>query len=117
MEVILTLSDRQWKLIEPVLPSGPGKPGRNGNDNRMSLEGMIWICRTGAPWRDLPEVFGKWGTVYRRFRRWVAAGVFDPILDEIGDEPHMQPAIWNVRSTASFDPGNTSSLPLQPLPA
>ena len=104
LEVILTLSDRQWKLIEPILPSGPGKPGRNGNDNRMSLEGMIWICRTGAPWRDLPEVFGKWGAVYRQFRRWAATGVFDSIFDEIGDELHMQSAIADGRP-ASFDPG------------
>ena len=117
LEVILTLSDRQWNLIEPILPSGPGKPGRNGNDNRMSLEGMIWICRTGAPWRDLPEVFGKWDTVYRRFRRWVAAGVFDSILDEIGDELRMQSAIRDAKPTARFDPGSPSPMPLQPPPA
>ena len=116
MEVILTLSDRQWKLIEPVLPSGPGKPGRNANENRMSLEGMTWICRTGALWRDLPDVFGKWDTVYRRFRRWAATGVFDSILDEIGDELNMQSAIWDVRLTASFDLGNTSSSRLQTPP-
>lgn len=90
LEVRLTLSDRQWDLIEPVLPGRPRKPGRNGNDNRMSLEGMIWICRTGAPWRDLPEMFGKWNTVQRRFRRWVAAGVFNRIFDEIGDGLDMQ---------------------------
>ena len=66
----------------------------------MSLEGMIWICRTGAPWRDLPEVFGKWDTVYRRFRRWAADGVFDSIFDEIGDELHMQSAIWDAKPTA-----------------
>ena len=100
MEVILTLSDRQWELIEPILPSGPGKLGRNGNDNRMSLEGMIWICRTGASWQDLPEVFGNWNTVYRRFRRWVAAGVFDSIFDEIGDELHMLLAIKDAKPTA-----------------
>jgi hypothetical protein len=116
LEVILTLSDRQWKLIEPILPSGPGKPGRNGNDNRMSLEGMIWICRTGAPWRDLPEVFGKWDTVYRQFRRWVAAGVFDSIFDEIGDELLLLSAIRDGKPTASSDPGHTSSLPLQTPP-
>jgi transposase len=116
LEVILTLSDRQWKLIEPVLPSGPGKPDRNGNDNRMSLEGMIWICRTGAPWRDLPEVFGKWDTVYRQFRRWVAAGVFDSIFDEIGDELLLLSAIRDGKPTASSDPGHTSSLPLQTPP-
>jgi hypothetical protein len=54
--------------------------------------------------------------VYRRFRRWVAAGVLDSIFDEIGDELHMQPAIWDAKSTASSDPGYTSSLPLQTPP-
>ena len=83
-----------------ILPGPPGKPGRNGNDNRMSLEGMIWICRTGAPWRDLPEVFCRWDSVYRRFRRWFAAGVFDSIFDEIGDELHMLSAIRDVKPTA-----------------
>lgn len=51
----------------------------------MSLEGMIWICRTGSPWRDLPEEFGKWNTVHKRFRRWTDAGVFDRIFDVLDD--------------------------------
>ena len=83
LEARLTLTTKQWELTEPVLPGRKGDPGRNGDDNRMSLEGMIWICRTGAPWRDLPEVFGKWNTVHRRFRRWVQSGVFDRIFDVI----------------------------------
>ena len=121
LEVRITLTDRQWNLIEPrnliepILPGRPGKPGRNGNDNRMSVEGMIWICRTGAPWRDLPAVYGKWDTVYWRFRRWVATGVFDSIPNLVGDEFHMQSAIWD-RRPASCDPGSTSSLPLPTPP-
>lgn len=59
MEARTTLTDKQWALIEPVLPGRTGSPGRNGDDNRMSLEGMIWITRTGAPWRDLPREFGN----------------------------------------------------------
>ena len=47
----------------------------------MSLEGMIWITRTGAPWRDLPQEFGNWNTVHRRFRRWVQSGVFQRVFD------------------------------------
>ena len=57
--------------------------------------------------RDLPEVFGKWDTVYRRFRRWVAAGVFDSIFKQIGDELNMLSAIRDGKPTASFDPGPT----------
>ena len=104
LEVILTLSDRQWNLIEPILPGGPGKPGRNGNDNRMSLGGndldlQNW-CSLARLERDLPEVFGKWDTVYRRFRRWVANGVFDSIFDEIGDQLHLLSAIRDGKPTA-----------------
>ena len=74
------LTNRQWKLIEPLLPGKPSDPGRSGRDNRRSLEGMLWIIRTGAPWRDLPLAFGKWGTVYQRFRRWENAGVFERVF-------------------------------------
>ena len=49
----------------------------------MSLEGMIWITRTGAPWRDLPREFGNWNTVHRRFRRWVQLGVFQRIFEVV----------------------------------
>ena len=86
LEVRLTLTDKQWRLIEPALPGRPGKPGRNGNNNRMSLEGMIWITRTGAPWRDLPKEFGNWNTVHRRFRRWAQSGVFQRIFDVIEED-------------------------------
>ena len=81
MEPRLTLTDKQWDLIEPVLPGRPENPGRSGNDNWMSLEGMIWVARTGAPWRDLPKEFGNWNTVHRRFRRWVQGGVFQRIFE------------------------------------
>lgn len=74
------LSERHWKQIEPLLPGKSSDRGRTGYDNRATLEGILWIMRTGAPWRDLPESFGKWNTVHRRFRRWVKAGVFDRIL-------------------------------------
>ena len=47
----------------------------------MALEGMLWVIRTGSPWRDLPEEFGKWGTVYQRFRRWCMSGVFDRLFE------------------------------------
>lgn len=70
-----TLNDRQWQRVAPLLPGKHGDPGRTGADNRRTLEGILWIVRTGAPWRDLPEEFGKWNTIYIRFRRWTQAGV------------------------------------------
>ena len=86
MEPRTMLTDKQWALIEPVLPGRPGDPGRSGKNNRMSLEGMIWIARTGAPWRDLPKEFGNWNTVHRRFRRWVKSGVFQQIFEVIEED-------------------------------
>ena len=74
------LTNRQWNLICPLLPGKPSDPGRTGADNRLTLEGILWIMRTGAPWRDLPPHFGNWNTVHRRFRWWVKTGVFDRIF-------------------------------------
>ena len=75
------LTEAQWALIAPLLPGKSGDPGRTGADNRKTLEGILWVLRTGAPWRDLPAEFGKWGTVYQRFRRWANRGVFERIFE------------------------------------
>ena len=74
------LSERYWKRIGPRLPGRRGLRGRPGADNRSTVEGILWIARTGAPWRDLPEEFGKWNTVYQRFRRWSRAGVLSQLF-------------------------------------
>lgn len=74
------LTDRQWDRIAPLLPGKPTDPGRTGADTRNTVEGILYVARTGCPWRDLPAQFGKWGTVYQRFRRWQIAGVFDRIF-------------------------------------
>ena len=80
------LTDSQWQRIAPLLPSAAGHSGRPySSDHRTTVEGILWIARTGAPWRDLPERFGKWNTVYQRFRRWTRSGVFDRIFTEIAD--------------------------------
>ena len=75
------LTERQWRTISPLLPGKSSDPGRTGYDNRAALESILWVMRTGSPWRDLPESFGKWITVYQRFRRWTKAGVFDRIFE------------------------------------
>lgn len=72
------LSDAQWKLIEPLLPTQ--KRGGKWNDHRLMFNGILWVLRTGAPWRDLPERYGKWGSVYHRFNRWKKDGTIERIL-------------------------------------
>jgi transposase len=67
----LMLSDSQWERIAPELSGKAGDPGCSGRDNRLFIEAVLWTARTGSPWRDLPEAFGKWFTVYTRF--WIYA--------------------------------------------
>ena len=89
------LTDAQWQRIAPLLPGKKGDPGRSGDDNRRSLEGILWIVRTGAPWRDLPEHFGKWFTVWKRFRRWALNGVFEKVFKALSGEPDMEYALMD----------------------
>ncbi len=84
------LSDRQWSLIEPHCLGKKTDPGRTGGDGRLFLEAVLWIARTGAPWRDLPPDFGNWNTVFKRFRDWVKGDVFQRIFDALSDEPDME---------------------------
>lgn len=72
------LTDEQWKLIEPALPRQ--RRGGRWNDHRQTLDGMLWVLRCGSPWRDMPERYGSWKTVYSRFRRWTDDGTLDKIL-------------------------------------
>ena len=79
------LSDAEFALLLPLLPPQrrPGKAGRPFLPHRMVLEGIFWIHRTGAPWRDLPPEYGKWSTVYERFRRWRKSGFWGRVLDKL----------------------------------
>jgi transposase len=74
------LSDDEWTRLKPLLPPQQPRTGRPARDHRPVLNGMVWILRTGAPWRDLPPRYGPWKTVYSRFRRWREAGIWDRIL-------------------------------------
>ena len=75
------LTDREWETIKDFLPpEKTGKRGRPSKDNRMMLNAMIWLARSGAPWRDLPERYGPWESVYSRFRKWIDDGILDNIF-------------------------------------
>ena len=80
------LTDEQWARLTPLLPPRKPRTGRPNHDHRAILNGMLWILRTGAPWRDLPERYGSWQTVYSRFRRWQQAGIWEHILTTLQAE-------------------------------
>jgi len=77
------LTSDQWGRIEGLLPSERGRPGRPAKPNRKMVNGIVWILRTGAPWRDLPKHYGPWKTVHNRFLRWSKNGVWAAVLGEL----------------------------------
>src|SRR5215472_10858759 len=74
------LTDEQWERLQPLLPPQKPRTGRPAEDHRRILSGILWIHRTGAPWRDLPLRFGPWQTVATRFYRWQRQGLWARIL-------------------------------------
>ncbi|GAA2997740.1 hypothetical protein GCM10017559_17980 [Streptosporangium longisporum] len=76
------LTDDAWARIEPLLPANPERGGR-WRDHRQVLNGIVWKIRTGADWRDVPERYGPWQTIYQRFRRWSADGTFARLLEYV----------------------------------
>jgi transposase len=87
------LNDEQWERLAPHLPGKKGDPGRSAKDNRLFLEGVLWIARSGAPWRDLPETFGNWNSVFQRFRRWALKGVFERLFQLLSGDPDFEYAL------------------------
>jgi transposase len=74
------LSEAQWVRIAPLLPGKSGDPGRTAEDNRLFVNGVLWVLRSGAHWPDLPERYGKWKSVHTRFTRWAKAGVWERVF-------------------------------------
>jgi putative transposase len=86
----MMLSEAQWERIAPELPGKKGDPGATARNNRLFVEAVLWTARAGAPWRDLPEEFGKWFTVYTRFWRWAQKGVWERIFRALSDDPDFE---------------------------
>ena len=84
------MSDAMWAVLEPLLPGQRGQWGGIAKDNRRFLNGVFWILRVGAPWRDLPPQYGKWNSIYQRFRRWRDSGVWERILEALVVEPDYE---------------------------
>jgi transposase len=79
------IADDQGDRIKDLLPGREGQPGVTAKDNRLFIDAVLWIAKTGAPWRDLPERFGNWNSVWRRFDRWARKGVWKKVFDEWQD--------------------------------
>jgi len=91
------LSDQQWARLEPSLPPIKPHTGHSNKDHRPILNGILWIDRTGAPWRDLPERYGKWTTISSRFYRWQKAGIWQQILDKLQSQADKQGKLdWDI---------------------
>ena len=84
------LTDEQWRRIGHLVPGKDGDKGRHGEDNRLFIDGVLWLARAGAPWRDLPPVFGKWNSVFQRFRRWAKKGVWERIFQALVENPDFE---------------------------
>ena len=96
------LHDNQWAAIKELFPERRGK-GRPGHSPRHILNGIMWILCSGAAWRDLPERFGSWKTVYHRFREWQRSGLFEQILAllhlKLNEDGLIDWDLWEVDST------------------
>ncbi len=93
------MSDEEWAFFEPfVIETGP-KRGRPPKDHRRVLDGVFWIARTGAPWRDLPPEFGTWSSVYRQFRRWTLSGLWELMLEALNEADGAPDSLQMIDST------------------
>ena len=79
------ISDEDWDRIQGLLPGRAGTPGARAKDNRLFVDAVLWIGKTGAPWRDLPERFGNWNSAARRFSRWAQGGVWQKVFEALQD--------------------------------
>jgi transposase len=91
------LTDGQWQRLEPLLPPQSPKTGRPSKDHRTIINGILWVLRTGAPWRDLPERYGLWRTIASRFYRWRKDGLWNRVLMAVQEQANIQGKVnWEV---------------------
>jgi transposase len=91
------LTEQQWSKIAPLLPPQKSRRGRPAKDHRTILNAILWVLRTGAPWRDLPERYGSWQTAASRFYRWQKEGVWQRVLKELQrQKDHSGEVEWQI---------------------
>lgn len=92
------LTDQEWERLEPLLPPEKPETGRRNAEHRRIINGILWRERTGSPWRDLPERYGPWSTVYSRFWRWRVAGIWDRIFAAVQQQADAAGGVdWSVQ--------------------
>lgn len=93
------MSDEEWAFHQRFILAVRAPNGRKPTNHRLVLDGIFWIARTGSPWRDLPEEFGKWSSVYRQFRRWTLLGLWEQILEALNESRIVPDALQMIDST------------------
>ena len=96
------LTNAQWERLQPLLPPQKPTTGHPAHDHRTILNGSLWVLRTGAPWRDLPERYGPWRTVASRFYRWQKAGIWQRLLETIKQQADATGQLdWEIHDVDS----------------
>lgn len=84
------LRDDQWKKIKGLLPGRVETVGVTAKNNRLFIEAVLWVARTGAMWRELPVRYGKWNSVFQRYNRWSKTGVWERMFQKLSDDPDFE---------------------------
>ena len=98
------LRDDQWERIKDLLPGKATDCGVTAKDNRLFVEAVLWMGRTGAPWRDLPAELGNWPTTYTRFSRWFKAGVWDLVFEAISRDRDEEEVMIDSTAVRAHQP-------------
>lgn len=116
----LILGDEQWERMSRHIIGDERTRGSSGRDNRMFVEAVLWVVRTGSPWRDLPDVFGSWNSIFRRFSRWSAKGIWWRIFAAMSDDSDFEYLIIDstiVRAHQHAAGAKKRGLKIRPLAA
>jgi len=89
------VSDEIWAVLEPLMTGKPGQWSGVAKDNRRFINAVFWVLRTGAPWRDLPPDYGKWGSVHQRFRHWRDSGQWESIFEVLIEDSSGRGCVWS----------------------